>query len=1038
MAHNEKGARLRMRPGKFLALTVVPMALVLVVALLLTAAGTVFAPTLGALFGEGAQTVQNPDGVEEDAADYYEEKYGSAEEAKEAAYKTAARILQEGTVLLKNDGALPLAQGSEVTPYGYGALHPVYGQMSQGGSTKWDDDPVTPEEGLSSVYEVNRSALEAMEAAGDPEVLAEAEGATPAGDTASLLGGDSFIFEYDPSIYDGIDAGGTGVVFITRTGQEGQDKKFDAYSDGTPHYLALSENEKETIRAAKEQCDKVVVVLVASQTMEVAPLMDGEYEADAIVWMGNPGELGFSELGHIMDGEVNPSGRTVDIWATDFTADPSYANIGDFRYDNADFTMPGFMSGMESSIARPYLEYQEGVYMGYRYYETADVEDDAFTYGTLDGQGGIAEAGAVTYPFGYGLSYTSFTQQISSYDDSGETITMDVTVTNTGDVAGKDVVQVYYESPYTDYDRDHKVEKPVCVLADFAKTGLLEPGESQAVTLSFDKQDMASYDYTHDNGNGTTGCYLLEAGDYQVTLRANSHDVIDTRTTTIAETTFFDGSDADHIRTSDKEGQSELDPETGEAAIDPSADYVAATNKFQASSDYMNEESTILTRSDWKGTQPVRDEDRTKSLAQRYAEMAVLETEFDVENDRTYGNVEGSVAYHADPPASGEDNGLTLASMRGLSYDDPQWEKFLNQIDWSDRTAIEQNFAGDAYRLGGIDSLGMPQTKVEDGGNGLKVESISQSQYDMGKSASYPFHPTVASTWNVDLLYEMGAALGQEALANGINGWYSPGINLHRSPFSGRVFEYYSEDPLLSGKLAAAITSGAGDNGLFVTLKHFALNEMETNRSNYSMNWADEQTMRELYLRPFEIAVKDARMTETYLDEDGTRQTKVMRATTGIMPNQGGVGPVVGTVNADLLQGVLRGEWGFRGLCFTDYWVTSNNSFRDLALRTGSDAYLSMYLPMFWKMVDYESPSAQWAMRNAIHNIAYTMANSNAVQGAAPGATYRTAVPGWRIGLTVANIVVAGPWVLWLIRVIMRFRACKAHPETFKPRRRDK
>ena len=300
--------------------------------------------------------------------------------------------------------------------------------------------------------------------------------------------------------------------------------------------------------------------------------------------------------------------------------------------------------------------------------------------------------------------------------------------------------------------------------------------------------------------------------------------MIDTRTTTVAETTFFDGSDADHIRTSDKEGQSELDPETGEAAVDPNADYIAATNKFQASSDYMNEESTILSRSDWKGTQPVRDEDRTKPLAQRYAEMAVLETEFDVENDPTYGNVEGSVAYHADAPASGEDNGLTLASMRGLSYDDPQWDAFLDQIDWSDRAAIEQNFAGDAYRLGGIDSLGMPQTKVEDGGNGLKVESISQSQYDMSKSASYPFHPTVASTWNVELLYEMGAALGQEALANGITGWYSPGINLHRSPFSGRVFEYYSEDPLLSGKLAAAITSGAGDNGLFVTLKHFELN----------------------------------------------------------------------------------------------------------------------------------------------------------------------------------------------------------------------
>lgn len=1035
----KKKTRLKMRGLKWRLLTIPPMIVVVLLASVVTALGTAFAPTVGAFLGNGTQTVNEPEGTEGWDTSYYDEQYSSSDEAKDAAYDVADEVLQEGTVLLKDDGVLPLAKGSTVSPFGYAAINPVYGQVSSGGSAKWSVDPVNAQDGLGKAYTVDTSAIDAMTAAGDPEPLKEAPGTTEAGKAGSMLGGNSFIYEYDPSVYDGLRdlSDTTGVVFISRAGQEGSDMKYDAYSDGTPHYLALSENEKQTIKVAKEKCARVVVVLVASQPMEVAPLMSGEYEADAIVWVGQPGELGFSELASIMDGDVNPSGRTVDTWATDFTADPSYQNIGSFSYDNVT-TSSASLGGQAGEFNRYYTDYQEGVYIGYRYYETADVMDDAFTYGTLDGKGATATTGAVTYPFGYGLSYTSFSQQIVGYDDAGDDINVQVAVTNTGDTyAGKDVVQLYYGAPYTQLDIDDKVEKPVANLIAFDKTELLAPGESQTLTLSFSKEDMASYCYTHANPDGTTGCYLLESGDYQISLRSDSHDVIDTRTTTIPDTVWYDGSDDAHIRTSDRDAQSELDDAGNATDQAMTGTYVAATNEFQTSSDYMNEESTILSRADWEGTKPQTVANRTKSLDQKYADQLGQDTTFDVATDPTYGDVEGSLVYESEQPTSGATNGLTLASMRGVAYDDPKWDAFLDQIDWSgDKDGILRDFAGASYALGSVSSLGIPETKIEDGANGLKVESGMQNSYDMSKSSSFPFGPVMASTWNTELLYRVGAAFGQEALANGITGWYCPAVNLHRSPFSGRVFEYYSEDPVLSGALATQAISGAGDQGLYVTLKHFALNDTETNRSNLASVWADEQTMRELYFKPFEMAVKDSHMTVKYTaDETGATTTKVMRATTGIMPSQAGVGTRLGTVNPNLLQNVLRGEWGFRGTVYTDYWVWGDNNFRDLCLRTGSDAYLCMYMPFMWNLNDYDSATARWAMRNSIHDIAYTLANSNATQGAAPGATYTTSMPGWRIGAIAATVVLWALVGLYIWRLVARARDEKRHPEKYKPRR---
>lgn len=974
------------------------------------AAGAVAATALGGCSSTGAgmtrTTPQVPD----------------SNEAKEAGYRVAARMQDEGTVLLKNSGVLPLAKGSVVMPFGRAYLDPIYGQLASGGSAKWSVDPVTPEQGLSDLS-IDGSAADAMRAAGDPEALGEAEGTSAAGKAGSLLGGDCRIYEYDPSIYDGIaeNPQATGIVFVTRAGQEGQDQKMDAYSDGTPHYLALSKNERGAVAAAKRICGAVAVVIVGSAPMEVGDLVSGDLEVDAIVHYGHPSERGFSELSALLDGDVNPSGRTVDTWPRDFTADPSYVSVGLHTYDNLPITSGSYTDGGE--FMRTFNEYQEGVYMGYRYYETAALVDPSFSYGD-----------AVVFPFGFGLSYTSFSQALDSVADDGEDVTARVTVTNTGAVAGKDVVQLYAASPYTGLDRAEGIEKPACQLVDFAKTDLLQPGQSQTLELSFGREDMASYCYAHENPDGTAGCYVLEAGDYVVSLRGDSHTVIDQATVTQGETLWYDGSDAEHVRRSEREAQSELD-DRGNPVEDAGQTYVAASNRFQKSTDYMRAQSRILSRADWAGTRPVYE--ATKSIDGEFAEDQDLFVTFDPKTDPRFGDVEGSLVYAGEAPVSGAKNGLVASDLRGAAYDDPRWDALLDQIDWdADKTNIIRNFSGDAYVTAAIDSIGLPATVDMDGANGLKVQG-SDNGYDMTKSCSYGYEPLAAATWNKDLLYQMGEAIGTEGLAHGISGWYSPGLNLHRSFFSGRVFEYYSEDPVLTGKLAERVVSGAGDKGMYCYLKHFALNETDTGRAQLICTWADEQTMRELYLRPFEIALKGARKTVRYTSDDsGDTAEKVMRAGTAVMASQTCIGTMIGHCNYALLHDVLREEWGFEGMVISDYWVWNGNNHRDLAMRAGCDTYLCMDVPVMWSISDYDSPTSRACMRSAIHNLAFTVVNSSAMQGLAPGAVQRTEESPWWAIVRGVDLAAAALLAGGVALIVRRTKAEREHPELYKRSKR--
>ena len=1041
----EKKKRLKMRNGKFRAILIPILSLFMVIIVVANTACTLMASTLDTYVGRGKQYIETPSEKEGWDAQYYKELYSNNDESTEGAYAVARKVAEEGSILLKNDGVLPLEQGSEVMPFGSAYLNPIYGQLSSGGSAKWVIDPVTAEEGLH-IFTINNAAVDCMNAAGEPEEIIEAEGTIVAGEAATILGGDCKIYEYDPSIYADLERNenATGIVFITRSGQEGQDQKYDAYEDGTPHYLTLTENEKGAIKAAKETCGNVVVILVASAAMELAPIMDGELEVNAILWVGHPGERGLETLSDLLDGTVNPSGRTVDIYPTDLTADPTYQNIGESTYSNLDMQMYGYMGGLTEPTPRLYTEYQEGMYMGYRYYETADEVDKNFVYGELDGKGAIVTSGAVAYPFGYGLSYTTFEQEIVSCEEVDGEIVVKVKVTNTGDVAGKEVVQLYYSAPYTDLDIQYKIEKPVVNLIAFDKTSLLGAGESEELTLTFAKEDMTSYCYTHENSDGTVGCYMIEEGEYVISLRKNSHDVIATASVTQDETIWYDGSDEAHIRDREIEAQSALD-DNGEslgypakAEVDESAEYIAATNQFQTSSDYMNKDSVILSRADWEGTQPKAAEGKTKEISQEFADLMNLEVTFDVNTDPTYGNVEGSLVYAEEQPTSGADNGLTLSDMRGLSYYDEKWDLLLDQIDWeADKDGLILSFAGAAYVTGAVDSIGLPLTEEYDGANGLKVKG-SDNGYDMSKSSSFGFAPLMAATWNEDLAYEIGVAFGQEALQNDINGWYCPAINLHRSAFCGRVFEYYSEDPVLSGKFAARVISGAGDQGMFCYLKHFALNDTDTGRALLANFWADEQTMRELYMKAFEIAIEEAEMTINYLDENGETKEKTMRAATAVMPAQNCVGTIVGECNYALLNNVLRGEWGFQGVVVSDYWVWADNSIRDLALRAGCDTYLCMAMPSVWNLDDYDSATARSVMRTAVKNLCYTVVNSNAMQGVAPGAVVKETLSPWMKALigvdVVAGVLFVGA-IYWMVR---RHKDEKLHPENYKPRKQRK
>ena len=868
---------------------------------------------------------------------------------------------EEGMVLLKNDGLLPLSSDvSALNVFGWASAHPVFsgtGSAASGDASIPQTDIITSlnEAGFATNEELtkmyadygkdywggNRPVISMT--AQDwslPEPTAEyytagiMSSAEAFSDTAVIVigrsGGENADLPSDmKAVIDGtFDVAATDAVQqsvshnynSTRATFYNNTREYDEFGEGD-HYLQLSQSEKNLVDTVCSSFDKVIVVINANNVMELGWVEDYQ-QIGAVILAPGTGASGMKALGRILNGTVNPSGKTVDTYLYDLKSAPTwnhagnsgnhlYTNVGDLTKQLAriDNTFNGVIS---------FTDYVEGIYMGYKFYETA-AEEDLIDFEQT-----------VQYPFGYGLSYTSFTQEIASFDQSGDEVKVDVTVTNTGSAAGKDVVELYYTPPYT----NGGIEKASVNLIDFAKTGLLEPGASETVSFRIPLEDMASYDSSCIKT--AAGGYVLEAGEYAVSIRSDSHTVIDERTFTL-------GADKDY------------------SSSGRSSDHSAPVNRF----DYMNSSHPTLSRKDGfanydaAAAAPGAEEfELTKEQQNVIREISVVKydpADYDDPNDVM--------------PTTGAKGSLTLADLAGKDYGDASWEKLLDQMSIEDMTTLI-NTGG--WQTAAIESVGKMATSDCDGPSGL-------SNYVTGSNGTqFPTEVLMAQTWSKEMAEKIGDALGQE-FANANNyGWYGPAMNLHRTAFSGRNFEYYSEDPVLSGLFASQEVNGAAKYGVYSYIKHFAANDQETNRTAFLLTYMTEQTFRETCLKPFEMVVKNFDF-ERYV--------------MGMMTAYNWLGTVPAISSSELLNDVLRGEWGFQGMVISDYNGSYGFEITDAAIRAGNDLMLGYGMAENNKLEDTDSATCVLAMRQACKNILYTVANSGyyadeaAAQGGMSGMT---------------------------------------------------
>ena len=872
------------------------------------------------------------------------------EETSEESKELVQKIAEEGIVLLKNeDNMLPLAENSSLNVFGWASTNPCYGGTGSGSLS--DAYPtVSLLQGLEDAgFQLNTELSDFYTAyrADRPEVGMWAQDWTLPEPTAA---------SYTEEMLDNAKAfSDTAMVVITRVGGEGADLPTDVsqvtYEDNSTeykdfeaggHYLQLSRTEKDMLDLVCENFDNVVLVYNGANPMELGFV--NEYsQIKSAVWCAGTGQSGFEALGEIVAGEINPSGKTVDTFVSDLTETPTWNNFGSFVYDNVDeykYVATNRHTGNEDTNLPTFVNYVEGIYVGYRFYETAADE------------GLIDYDKTVVYPFGYGLSYTSFTQEMGDLTEQDGTISFDVTVTNTGAVAGKDVVEVYYNPPYT----NGGIEKASANLIAFDKTELLEPGASETVTISFSAEDMASYD---EKG---AGCYVLEAGDYEISIQSDSHNQIDSRIYTVADTVTYD---EDNARSTDAQ---------------------VAVNHF----DYAEGEVTYLSRADgFANYAEATAAPENYSMSDEVKSVFINNGVYDPEK---YNDASDEM------PTTGAKNGMTLAELRGASYDDERWETLLDQLTISD---MDTMIALGGYQTAAAASVGKASTVDCDG-----PASINNNFTGVG-SVGFPSAVMIASTWNTDLALEFGESIGKMADEMDVSGWYAPAMNTHRSAFAGRNFEYYSEDGVLAGRIAANAVIGAEEYGVYAYIKHFALNDQETNRNVMLCTWANEQSIREIYLRPFEIAVKDG----------GAK---------AVMSSFNYVGAEWAGASSALCNTVLRDEWGFRGFVLTDYFGVYGYMNSDQAIRGGTDCMLVAYDTETNHVKDTSSATGVKAMRQACKNIMYTVVNSRAYAEE----NLNTGLPTWQI-MAIAIDVVLGAAIIGLeVLTVKSYRKAAKKAET--------
>ena len=860
-----------------------------------------------------------------------------------AANDLAAEVQQEAITLLKNDDDnLPL-KDTKVNVFGWGSTNPVYGGTGSGSMS--DAYPTVSildgmrnagletNEDLSKLYTDYRTDRPVVAINDQDWTLPE----VPADQYS------------DDLLSEAKDFSDQAVIVITRVGGEGSDLPTDmkgeniVYDENSPdyqdfeageHFLQLSQTERNMIDMVTSNFDDVTLVYNGANAFQF-DFLDDYPQIASVLWCPPAGQTGFNALGGVLAGNTNPSGRTSDTFVTDLTQTPTWNNFGNFRYDNVDeFTVSNY--GNPSTPT--FVNYVEGIYVGYKFYETA-ADEGLIDYDAM-----------VEFPFGYGLSYTTFDQQMGDVTYQDGTVSFDVTVTNTGDVAGKDVVEVYYNPPYV----NGGIEKASANLVAFDKTEELQPGDSETVSISFDDDDMASYDYENAKA------WVLEAGDYRISINSDSHNEIASATVNVPETITYDSDDNTH-----------------------NGDAVVATNQF----DNAAGDVEYLSRADHfanydeaaaaPASMSMSDEIKAEFLNNGNYDPA----DFDDPNDEM--------------PTTGADNGVSLYQLRGKDYDDPMWDQLLDQLSVDDMDNLSAN-AG--FGTQATDSVGKIALTDLDG-----PASLNNTFTGVG-SIGFPCSTAFACTWNVDLASAFGDMIGRMAHDMDASGWYAPAMNIHRSAFGGRDFEYFSEDPLLSGAMASSEIAAAREQGVYAFMKHFVLNDQETNRNNMVCTWSNEQAIREIYMKPFEMSVKDG-------------------DTGAVMSSFNYIGPVYAGASSNLLNNVLRDEWGFRGMVLTDWYGDFGYQNGDQLVRAGNDAMLATFESS--NHVTVRSASGVQALRTAAHNILYTAVNSWKYADGEPKAQ----TPVWQVatyvGIAVVAVIFLGLEALTIKRFLDRRKAVK-------------
>ena len=825
-----------------------------------------------------------------------------SDETNEEAAEVAEEIMEDGIVLLKNESLLPLNETKKLNIFGWESINPAYGGAGSGGINDLYDI-VSLNQGLENAgFSINQELVDFYNnyGADNPEMSIQKQSWTlpePPVDTYS-----------DELIKSAKEYSDVAVVVLSRKAGEGHNDipmdvskaaydnnsdKYDDFPEGE-HYLQLSQTERDMVDMVCSNFDNVIVVYNGANQFELG-FADEYPQIKSVVWCPGTGNVGFNALGKVFSGEVNPSGKTPDTFIYDMTTAPWWNNAEKTEYTNlADMAVEGMNAGTAQVYAPAFTNYVEGIYVGYKYYETA-VQEGAIDYDKT-----------VQYPFGYGLSYTEFEQKMGELEEKDGQISVDVEVTNTGDVAGKDVVEVYYKPPYT----NGGIEKSSANLIEFAKTDLLQPGESQTVTVTFSIEDMASYD------ENNAKAYVLEKGDYVISINSDSHTVLDQKTYTAGNDVVYKG---ENKRVSDD---------------------IAASNVFENAKG----DVTYLSRADhFANYEEATKAPASAELGEPYVSEYHLNSNFD---KTTYLNDEDVM------PTTGADNGLTLADMRDADYDDPRWEKLLDQLT-VDEMANMIAMAG--YQTAAMDSVGKVATLDFDG-----PAAINNNFTGVG-SIGFPIEVVVASTWNKELAQAWGECMGKISQEMGAEGWYAPGMNTHRTAFGARNYEYFSEDGILSGNMGAKAVEGARNYGVYSYIKHFAM--YEGNAKMVSV-WSNEQAIREIYLKPFEISVKQG-------------------GANAVMVSWSFLGDKWTGESSNLMKTVLRDEWGFRGMALTDFFRNNGHGFMnaDAALANGVDAMLSTFNGEENNVANPEHPTSVLQMRNACKNVMYTVVSSWAYDG---------------------------------------------------------